>query len=311
MGQAPMINFDTKERKMIWIILGVILVVWILIGSGIFRKPCACHGCGRQLKGVEQEVFGSKSTIFVLCNECAKKIHPLIREYARKAWADFDFDRYLAWDNETREERAQFQVTDKYGNRSTLKIDVTHGLFALSSDKISLSDKPDLVLRFADLDDWDLNFRPMEVKEGFLSDHVKGDEFATVRLSVPNIFLDEKLNSGVSYSIRRQGIFKSRYEYDLSPSFQKIIATFSICDSLEYERQKAEFAYTERDFDEVQKALALFMFDSMADVTPDNLKKQRDALIRTFHPDNGEDNAAYAAKINQAYEVLSELIRKQ
>lgn len=52
------------------------------------------------------------------------------------------------------------------------------------------------------------------------------------------------------------------------------------------------------------------MFDSMSDVTEENLKKQRNALIKAFHPDNSEDNEIYSQKINAAYDLLKDLISK-
>ena len=52
------------------------------------------------------------------------------------------------------------------------------------------------------------------------------------------------------------------------------------------------------------------MFDSIDDITQDSLKKQRNALIKAFHPDNAEENEAYSQKINAAYELLSGMAKK-
>lgn len=54
---------------------------------------------------------------------------------------------------------------------------------------------------------------------------------------------------------------------------------------------------------EVQKALAAYMFDDF-DFTLEELKKTRNKLIKSFHSDNGEDNEAFAQKINRYYDVL-------
>jgi hypothetical protein len=63
------------------------------------------------------------------------------------------------------------------------------------------------------------------------------------------------------------------------------------------------------NIDEVQKALALFMFDSMDDVTEENLRKQRNALNKAFYPDNNEQKETYSQKINAAYDLLSGMIK--
>ena len=59
---------------------------------------------------------------------------------------------------------------------------------------------------------------------------------------------------------------------------------------------------------ELEKALALFMFDDIKDVTEESLKKQRNTLIKAFHPDNNTSNEAYSQKINSAYELLHSYI---
>ena len=48
----------------------------------------------------------------------------------------------------------------------------------------------------------------------------------------------------------------------------------------------------------------------MDKVTLDSLKEQRNALIKAFHPDNAEANVAYSQKINAAYNLLSDMIKK-
>ena len=61
--------------------------------------------------------------------------------------------------------------------------------------------------------------------------------------------------------------------------------------------------------EQLQKALALFMFDSLNDVTAESLKAQRNRLIKSFHPDTGsEDDNKYAQKINEAYMILLDYV---
>lgn len=295
---------------MFWIIVIAIVVLVVLFKLGIFRKAGECKCCGKKLKGTEQMIFGFDKTRFILCKECAAKIHPQIADYAKKNWKYEDYTDYLAWEEETKEERAQFKATEQYGYASTLMIDSEHGLFTLGKGRVFKESEAGLIFRFADLVDWDLNFKAEKVKDGLLGIKVKGDEFAMIQLDRPNVLIEEILNYGASYPLRKKGILSSKYEYEFSGDFQEIMAAFSICEYIELAKQEGECDEEERDFDEIQKALALFMFDSMADATPDNLKKQRNALIKAFHPDFGEDNATYAAKINNAYELLRKLAVK-
>lgn len=61
---------------------------------------------------------------------------------------------------------------------------------------------------------------------------------------------------------------------------------------------------------QLQKALAMFMFDSIEDVTAEKLKTQRNRLIKSFHPDaNSDEDTRYAQKINEAYDLLHKYVK--
>ena len=69
-----------------------------------------------------------------------------------------------------------------------------------------------------------------------------------------------------------------------------------------------EDTQTERmqsEISELEKAKVLFMLDDREDLTLEEVKKQRNRLIRMYHPDTGSvEDTQYAQKINSAYEVL-------
>ncbi len=290
---------------MFWVILIVIVVLFVLVKLGVFRKEGQCNHCNAPLKGTEQVVIGSGERKFILCKECYGKIHPSLTRYAKEHWTYSRYQDYLVWEEETKEERANFEATDEYGYGTRLRIDTEKCLFTLGSGK------NDLVLRFCDLMRADINFKPGEVKDGVFSTKVKGDEYASIQMTRPAVYLEEVLNYGASYKLREQGFINKKYEYDLSPAFMEIIRAFSICMYITQNAQNtqgSQSAHTAQEIDEVQKALALFMFDSMEEVTEESLKKQRNSLIKAFHPDNNENNEAYSQKINAAYEVLSDLL---
>lgn len=165
-------------------------------------------------------------------------------------------------------------------------------------------------VRFADLTDYELNFKAEEVKEGLLGNKVKGNEYVTVDLAYPRVYIEEVIDYGVKLSLRKKGFLSSKYEYEFSNGFSEIIRAFSICVAIEIARREGDDKEETMNIGEVEKALALFMFDSMDEVTQDSLKKQRNALIKAFHPDNAEQNEAYSQKINAAYNLLSGMAQK-
>ena len=290
---------------MLWVLLIaiVIIAIVVIVKKGVFNPPAQCQCCGKSLKGTEQTLLGSEKV--VLCKDCADKIHPQILKCAKKNWSYSDYTDYLAWEEETREERAQFNPEVEYGNAYTLKIDTERGLFSLDAGY-----KKSMVFRFADLCDYDLDFKPEKVKDGLLGEKVKGNEFVAVELSRPNVYLEEVVKYGVSLRLRKKGILSSKYEYQLSDAFLEAIRAFSICIYIEMMKREGASQQERQDISEIEKALALFMFDSMDEVNPKSLKQQRNALIKAFHPDNNESNETYSQKINAAYELLSNLIRK-
>ena len=61
---------------------------------------------------------------------------------------------------------------------------------------------------------------------------------------------------------------------------------------------------------DVIKAKALFMIGDDYDL--DILKKQRDRLLKVFHPDNTDiEDGRYAKKINYYYNILSEDLEEE
>ena len=286
---------------MFWIIVIAIIVLIVCFKKGVFRKPSECKSCGKTLKGTEQQVFSYGD--FCLCKECADKIHPQIINYAKENWSYTDYTDYLEWEEATKEERSKFNPDVKYGYQ--LAIDTERGLFSIGTGK-----NGGMVLRFADLTDYELNFKPEEVKEGLLGDKVKGNEFVMVELATPKLYLEDIINYGVKLRLRKKGILSTKYEYELSDGFMEAIRAFTICIYIEVQRREGTYNQESQSIGEIGKALALFMFDSRDEVTEASLKRQRNALIKAFHPDNNESNEAYSQKINSAYELLSGMIKK-
>lgn len=289
---------------MFWVVIIVIVVLVILWKVGLFRKPAVCEYCGKELKGTQQKLWGTGESRFILCSECEGRIPVQAISYAVSNWNLDDYKNCLAWDEATRAEREAFAPTDVYG-KGAISIDTDHALFRIEDYG--------LVLRFADLRDYEFGFKPGEVKDGILGARVTGDEFFTVDMFAPRIYLERILKYGVSYKLKQKGFINTKYEYEFSKEFSEIINTFEIMVYLARNARNAQSqAQTMQvsEIDEVQKALALFMFDSLDDVTEDNLKKQRNALIKAFHPDNAESNEAYSQKINSAYELLRGFIKQ-
>jgi len=306
---------------MFLVIVIAIIVLIVCASKGVFSKPQPCKHCGKELKGTEQKRFTGVSLMgalygetetampesFVLCQDCFNKIHPQLVMFAQSSWKYSDYTNYLEWEEQTKEERSAFKPDIEYGEfRSELKIDQERGLFSIGSGKSG-----GLVLRFEDLIEYDVNYEPKELKEGFLNDKIIGDEYIKITTKVPSLLLTNTLHSDVKYKAKVQGILNPKYGYEFSDEFYNIIRVFSICAYLAENKNNNDQTSESnmQNIGELQKALALFMFDDINEVTEEALKQQRNTMIKAFHPDNNTSNEAYSQKINTAYELLHSYIK--
>lgn len=60
----------------------------------------------------------------------------------------------------------------------------------------------------------------------------------------------------------------------------------------------------------LSEAMALFMMENLDVLTEHELRTIRNRLMKSFHPDSSNDADKYAQKINEAYEILKNNIRK-
>ncbi len=281
------------------IFAGIVLV--IMYKMGFFKKSDTCYECEKRIKGRYKREFEKGG--FCLCEECASVIHPQILDYAKKNWDIDDLRDYKAWEEATKEERSLFNPDVTYGYK--LSIDTKRRLFSLGEGK-----KAGMVLRFADLNGYELNFKPEEIKEGLLGDKVKGSEYVAVELVAPRVYLEDYVKFGVKVKAKVKSYIGREYEYDFTSEFKKIIRIFANCAQVEVKKRNAAYNREIAKQEEIKKALTLFMFDSIDDVTEESLKQQRNTLIKAFHPDNNNSNEVQSQKINAAYELLAEAIKR-
>lgn len=286
------------------LIIIAIIVILILRSLGVFNKPANCEHCGKELKGTEQVYVGPGAFRFILCGNCYSKINIAIEYYAKRNWRYSDYVDYLNWEEETHEERDKFNSSYSYpikkSKHSRIDVDIENGLF-----RYNAVDDIGIVFRFSDIAEGNIDFEPSEIKDGIINTKVKGDEYIEFTMNRPCFSNHAILRKDVACVAKPEKLFSSKYNYYMADEFVDFIRTFSICFHMAHQQMEQN---TE-DITEIEKALALFMFDSMDEVTEDNLRKQRNILIKAFHPDNNESNESYSQKINAAYELLQNIIR--
>ena len=286
------------------LVLILFVVVVVIFATGAHRSPAECQHCKKQIPGTKQVWFGTENR-FCLCKECAGKIPRDFMDYAKQNWTYITYTDYLQWDQETADERAQFEPDIKYGYFCEISIDTKRKLF-----KFGKQNDISMIFRFKDLIGYDINFKPEEYKEGFLGDKVKGTEYGVFKFARPDVELEVTINPDVKLSAVSRGFIAKRFEYNLSEEFKVLINNFAVCALLSSEEFNKETETESRNIGELEKAMALFMFDNVEEITQESLKNQRNALIKAFHPDNNEANVAFSQKINAAYELLSGVVSR-
>ena len=153
---------------------------------------------------------------------------------------------------------------------------------------------------------YEFQFQPEELQSGILSDKVKGKtafSFTTLNPPVAAEFI-------LSYDAKakaKTNLFKTKVSYEMPKEMTEFESAFVM--SLYMHMPSNPEENVEEKSSELKKALALFMYDSLEGIGEEELKAQRNRLIKAFHTDNDQSlSDQYAVKINTAYDILKKEI---
>lgn len=277
---------------------------------GLFKEIMCTH-CGKKTNMLTRAKLRDGS---YLCSKCAAAA-PTSSSLCEGDYQDYL--KVLEYMEESKNKLAkEFHETHRF---QSIHIDTQHKLFYL--DDVY----PTVYLKFENLEEFNMNFAADEVKTGMLSTKVTGKIFYKVKVSFPTIFIDQVLARDVKATAKvKSGIFSDKVVYDNPKGMDDFLHYFAQAwqtaideKSARLIREVEEKCYnTQCDYDsyqttdqahvdELQQAMALFMIDDLSAVTLDDIKAQRNRLIKVYHPDVGDStDTSFAQKINNAYEIL-------
>lgn len=231
-----------------------------------------------------------------ICDGCAGKMPTVL--YKDFQWySDLKIKSIIDYFNENSNDK--YECTASYGD---IYIDEMNGKFAIKEkNKVFI-------------------FNAIDIKEvGFVCTDVKADQYNKVKCNVefkcilehPNIEIKKIIKRNVTcYSKKADSthisweipsdleMFKVLFNSTIENAYQKYVKQESLKNSM-----------SKHDID-VIKAKALFIIGDDYDL--DILKKQRDRLLKVFHPDNTDiEDGRYAKKINYYYNILSEDLEEE
>ena len=265
-----------------------------------FFKEIKCSVCGKKTNLLSRMKLKDGS---YLCGDCVSKIPPHMRDSVRKNYDLEEYNAlldYIQYSNETL--RPVFHGTHSY---YSIHIDTENKLFYFGYG----IDANTVFFHFKNLEDFNLVFHAEEYKEGLLGDKVKGELLMTIKVQYPYFYYEEILDHSAKAKAKKK-LLSSSVEYDNPTGMDEFLLYFTTAWRTSREEAHAQSQYNECTSEtaapgELQQAMALFMLDSLESVTLDDIKVQRNRLIKAFHPDKGSAaDTAYAQKINNAYEVL-------
>ena len=238
-----------------------------------------------------------------LCSTCMSHIpqvlKPSIRKYSLEqireiiAWIDKYHSYYIK----------TFDETASYGD---LHIDEYHGLFAICSKKQIIDGKlPDTCYDiFSCLDLTDVG---LATKNAAANDNsVNVDIELMCEIDHPAISFKKIIKSNAKCIMKRLDSETVQYSEPESLSVFRNIFNQMLKSALEKYNYNVQNDFLTKQDVEIFAAKSLFMLDEV--FSKEELKQQRNRMLKVFHPDeaNGESSemATYTKRINDAYKLL-------
>lgn len=273
---------------------------------GLFDKVF-CDNCPEEAKLLRRLKLQDGK---YLCSKCRNKIPEYMMGTVREHYLLEDYKELLDYiDYSNKHLRPQYHETHRY---HSVGFDFVHGIFYLGYD---IKEKS-VFLDVKNVTYFDLVFEPEEIKEGIIGTKVKGDVRMVLEMNWPPFVHGTKVAYGEKAKAKKS-FLGNKITYDNPVEMSNFLNAFLTCcvnsmedDNYENNTSGGTQSYTSSSSSGLQKAMALFMFDDLENITVEKVKMQRNRLINTFHPDKGNaDDTNYAQRINNAYEVLTNYLK--
>jgi len=278
---------------------------------GLFKEIYCAH-CGKKTNIITRMKLKDGNYI---CGECSD-IFPLIMYETVSEYTLSQYQELVAYFDETYK---------KYGD----KFKATHSYLDFDLDSVNrvfsigyVSGKR-TIFELKYLEEFDLYYYPLEYKEGFLAEKVVGNISLNIKMSTPEFCFQDDIEKDVK-AVTKSNLLGTKIDVGNPKGMDEFVSQFHFAWRNALEEAQREY-YKEHgqynsnygggfadvsESSELQQAMNLFMIDNINEITLDELKKMRNRLIKTFHPDlNDVEDTKYAQKINAAFDILEAQIK--
>ena len=258
----------------------------------------------------------------VLCHKCFAEIPSYMQDQAQGEWTRAKYQKFVE----------QKGINALYGYHftetlDTLRLDCKDGALMISRAHDGV------IYRLAAITELEFSISNVTIQKRFIKTMVYGNISVNIRLCDPAFYFSVVVasNAKLDYTIEN-----GTYVYNLPRTYKIFLGRLNMARNKQIQLLEAKkphvnpvhkekcvhCEHTEQappppeqktpHQKEIEKALCLFMIDDETVLTADILRKQRNMLLKAFHPDEGaESNEQYAKKINAAYSVLSEYLKER
>ena len=261
---------------------------------GLF-KEIYCSDCGKKAGLLTRTKLRDGK---YLCSDCTSNIPSYVMESVS---GNYDFDDYIdlkgyiKYSNENL--KPKFKETACY---EKLHIDEDNLIFYISPGFLG---EP-LYLEFANILSFDMDYQAETVKEGIIGDKVFGRVLVELDMAIPNFTYAKVLAKDVKAKAKTN-FLGTKVTYEYPKKMEEFLIRFMTAWNEALEDVQEEYTQDSVSMNELEKAKVLFMLDDTEDISLEDIKEQRNRLIKMFHPDAGNaSDTKYAQKINAAYEII-------
>ena len=236
----------------------------------------------------------------IICKTCLNRIPQCTHSSIRNMTAN-EIKRLIQYEENPLFQK--FSVTASYG---TLHIDEMNGLFIVS-EKSNIHGTPvEKTNLFHVLDI--SNAGIYCIKPRIFKRQVVVDVVFECELNALNIHIKETIRQQIICQQKRIDDNHVSWDEpgDLS-MFRNMFNQMLKNEDIKF-RKKYESSFVSKEALDIMKAKCLFMLED--DFSKEELRKQRDAYMKLFHPDISTNSHVYAQKINEAYSILLPLAIK-
>lgn len=260
-----------------------------------------CSICNKKIS----KIFDLNCRDGYVCKDCCKELPSFLLDYVDKL-SFIHIKNYIQWKNENYKSFSeQFVSSTEYGN---IYLDSIHGILAIGDkscfeDDFITSDSV-VLIPVTYLSSFVINMGKVSLVHNDVSSQIRVSISVTnPKIDFFNIVIKEKDECFVNRT--NDGNLEYSLPYGAQIFWDEVIET----NHRLVDKSSDVRSFNSSEINELERAKGLFMITDSYSI--EELKKQRNKLMKVFHPDadNSDDAMKHTIYIQKAYELLEQNLK--